>query len=90
MAKVDLTVPVKVDIPIDDIIAELDHKGYVEKAKTVGVWEERTVIERKDDELQSARCSVCKKYHTTPYLYFFDFYPFCPYCGSPMRMQTDE
>ena len=37
------------------------------------------------DEWQGARCSVCGKYHTTPYRYSFDNYNFCPNCGADMR-----
>lgn len=51
-----------------------------------GEWEERKVSSEKViDEWQSARCSVCGKYHTTPYMYFFDNYSFCPNCGSRME-----
>lgn len=53
-----------------------------EERKT-GKWEERKVSSEKViDEWQSARCSVCGRYHTTPYMYFFDNYKFCPNCGS--------
>ena len=51
-----------------------------------GEWEERKVSSEKViDEWQSARCSVCGLYHTTPYMYFFDNYKFCPNCGADMR-----
>ena len=54
----------------------------VEERKT-GKWEERKVSSDKAiDEWQSARCSECGRYHTTPYMYFFDNYKFCPNCGS--------
>lgn len=36
------------------------------------------------DEWQSARCSVCGKYHTTPYMYYFSNYNYCPSCGAFM------
>ena len=54
-----------------------------------GKWEEKEVariddLEAKDiiAEWQSAKCNVCGKYHTTPYMYYFDNYNFCPNCGS--------
>lgn len=51
-----------------------------------GKWEEKTI---RDDvvitEWQSARCPVCKRYHTTPYMYFFQDYNYCPTCGARMR-----
>jgi predicted RNA-binding Zn-ribbon protein involved in translation (DUF1610 family) len=34
------------------------------------------------EEWQSARCSACGKYHTTPYMYYFNEYKFCPNCGE--------
>lgn len=33
---------------------------------------------------QSCRCTSCGKWHTTPYKYNFDQYPFCPNCGAEM------
>ena len=52
-----------------------------------GRWEEREVIEQETSNIedwQSARCSVCGKYHTTPYLYMFKDYAYCPNCGAYM------
>ena len=60
----------------------------IEERKT-GKWEERKVSSEKViDEWQSARCSVCGKYHTTPYMYYFDSFSFCPNCGADMRGET--
>lgn len=56
-----------------------------------GKWEEKQVVNMDDTpenaiaEWQSARCSKCGKYHTTPYMYYFSHYNFCPHCGSPMQ-----
>lgn len=54
-----------------------------------GRWEEQTVISNEEenhiDEWQSARCSVCKRYLTTPYLYYFTNYDYCPHCGAEMN-----
>lgn len=51
-----------------------------------GEWQECEVSDEKAiEEWQSARCSVCGKYHTTPYMYCFDKYNFCPNCGAMMR-----
>lgn len=51
-----------------------------------GKWEERKVIEdgKVIEEWQSARCSVCGKFHTTPYMYYFDDFAYCPHCGARM------
>lgn len=55
-----------------------------------GEWEDKEVFNDTDDdhiveEWQSARCSVCGKYHTTPYMYYFDNFNFCPNCGARMK-----
>lgn len=52
-------------------------------------WEEKSVINIEDEpnaitEWQSARCSNCNLYHTTPYSYYFDNYKYCPNCGARM------
>ena len=58
-------------------------------------WEEQSVFNNEDDtpiipEWQSARCSLCHKYHTTPYIYYFNDYRFCPNCGAEMRKGKDD
>lgn len=51
-----------------------------------GKWEEKAVSDEKViDEWQSARCSACGKYHTAPYMYYFNNYNFCPNCGARMK-----
>lgn len=53
-----------------------------------GEWLEREVIDDKViKEWQSARCSVCDKYHTTPYMYYFSRYNYCPNCGAKMGVE---
>ncbi len=56
-----------------------------------GEWLEREVIHDIADaritDWQQAKCSVCKKWHTTPYLYYFDDYNYCPNCGAKMEVQ---
>jgi len=59
-----------------------------------GEWEDKEVFNETDDdhivdEWQSARCSVCGKYHTTPYMYYFDNFNFCPNCGADMRGEEE-
>lgn len=59
-----------------------------------GEWEEKTAFHNEDDnpiieEWQSAKCSVCGKYHTTPYLYYFDDFNYCPNCGARMKGDTN-
>jgi len=52
-----------------------------------GRWEEKTVSNCVIDEWQSARCSVCGRYHTTPYMYYFTGFKYCPNCGAVMEEQ---
>lgn len=50
-----------------------------------GRWEERHVYGIEEcavDQLQSAKCTNCGKYHTTPYMYYFDDFAYCPHCGA--------
>lgn len=52
-----------------------------------GKWEERRVAaleETSIDAWQSAKCTNCGKYNTTPYIYSFTDYQFCPNCGAKM------
>lgn len=54
-------------------------------------WIEKEVIDGKIiEQWQSAKCSKCGKYHTTPYMYFFDNYAFCPGCGAKMDGGADD
>ena len=60
-----------------------------------GEWEEKETFCVTDDDpiisqWQSARCSECGKYHTTPYMYHFNNYNFCPNCGAQMKGADDE
>ena len=59
-----------------------------EPERKKGEWLEKDVFtstKGRIKEWQSAKCSVCGKYHTTPYLYYFGNYNFCPNCGAEMR-----
>ena len=42
------------------------------------------------DEWQSMRCSKCDKYLTTPYMYFFNYFQYCPSCGAKMKGRTGQ
>lgn len=61
-----------------------------------GKWEEKNIVYKDDRDFnaieawQSARCSKCGRYHTTPYMYSFDNYNFCPNCGADMRGRLNE
>ena len=70
-----------------DIYAALEEVPSADVQENVrGAWEEKEVNDEVAiEEWQSACCSVCGKYHTTPYMYYFDDFNFCPNCGADMR-----
>ena len=56
-----------------------------DEVRGVGKWEQKEIINLDDttiEQMQSACCSVCGKYHTTPYSYYFSEYNYCPSCGA--------
>ena len=64
--------------------------------KMRGKWIEREVthideLEAKDiiTAWQSCKCSVCGRYDTRPYMYYFDEPKYCSYCGADMRGDLD-
>lgn len=74
-------------IPSEVITGELPSVTPKQKR---GKWEEKAVSDEKViDEWQSARCSACGKYHTVPYMYYFDNYNYCPNCGADMRGEQE-
>lgn len=57
----------------------------VEPERKKGKWMEKETFDNADYEIpvwQSARCSVCGKYMTAPYQYYFTDFSYCPNCGS--------
>ena len=58
------------------------------------VWKERhhaySDEEAPIEEWQTAKCGKCGKYHTTPYLYYFTDYAYCPNCGAKMDGDKNE
>lgn len=74
---------------IDNILFRIWQMGWLDKLEQYvpvvhGEWIEKEVFMMKGAEMQSARCSVCKLYHTTPYMYYFKNYKYCPNCGAKM------
>lgn len=57
--------------------------------QTPGHWLEIEVVDEPQgkhiEQWQSAKCSICGKYHTTPYMYYYSHYDYCPNCGNPME-----
>lgn len=91
---------------ITDLIAywesdKAKENTYVKYMSTVAVrpvvygeWIERNVTQDRRDakisEWQSAKCSLCGKYHTTPYMYYFTNYNYCPNCGAKMDESEEK
>lgn len=75
-----------------DVIQDLP-AAEVQEVKR-GEWKEKhhsySNEEQPIEEWQSARCSVCGKYHTTPYLYYFKEYAYCPSCGALLMDEVEE
>lgn len=64
----------------------------IEPQRIRGKWIEREVthideLEAKDiiTAWQSCKCSVCGRYDTRPYMYYFDEPKYCSWCGADMR-----
>ena len=61
--------------------------------RPTGEWINKDVIRNEDntiDEWQECECSVCGKWHTTPYAYYFNNYNYCPNCGAKMKGEEDD
>lgn len=70
--------------------ANMAIKALDQPERKQGKWEEEMFDDLAIERWQSARCSVCGLYHTTPYMYYFSNYNYCPNCGADMRKeQTD-
>lgn len=58
-----------------------------------GKWIEKEVHENPKaagiEEWQSCKCSVCGRYDTRPYSYYFDEPHYCSWCGAEMRGGED-
>lgn len=84
------------DEDLQDVIYRLrDYPtaDVVERKK--GKWTEKEVIHAEEakeviTEWQSCRCSVCGRYHTQPYMYYFDNPNYCDFCGVDMRKETED
>ena len=77
-----------IDLDPDEVVDRMKHL-QIEVNPAEGKWEEKETFCVTDDDpiisqWQSARCSECGKYHTTPYMYYFNNYNFCPHCGAKM------
>lgn len=82
----------------DKVEGYLEAERIIRSAPTIdaegvvhGEWVEKEVLEDTViNEWQSAKCSKCGKYHTTPYMYYFDNFNYCPNCGARMKGADNE
>jgi len=76
---------------LDDAIKAINSLTPVKPERKKGKWIDISWSEPDQNvcctsySIQSAKCSICGKYHTTPYLYSLDYFPYCPNCGADMR-----
>lgn len=84
---------------IDNVLFRFWQMGWLEKLDTSdvqevrhGKWVDIKIPANYSNEVQyqSAKCSVCKRYHTTPYLYMYYEHNYCPNCGARMDGGSDE
>lgn len=72
-----------------DLVNDIKTLPSAQPQRMRGRWLDKKVIDdRKDAKIQQwqqARCSICYKWHTVPYMYYFSNYNFCPNCGADMR-----
>lgn len=59
-------------------------KALEAEQRETAEWTEKKIFTDDRHEYQSARCSACKLYHTTPFTYSFDEFKYCPHCGARM------
>ena len=90
-ADVPYKVLAHIDLDPDEVVERMKHL-QIEVNPAEGTWEEKETFCVTDDDpiipqWQSARCSECGKYHTTPYMYYFNDFNFCPNCGAKMNKE---
>lgn len=77
---------------IDAIVDEIENLPSAEPERKKGRWIEISWSEPDPNvcftsyAFQSAKCSICGKYLTIPYLHSLDYFPYCPNCGTEMTI----
>ena len=66
----------------------------IEPERKKGKWKEKhhAYSDEEDviEEWQSCQCSVCGRYDTRPYMYYFSEPRYCSWCGADMRGDSHE
>ena len=76
-------------------------ENYIDEMPTVdaelvrhGQWEQVEVVhDRKDAKIQDwqqAKCSVCGRWQTTPFMYYLKLDNYCPHCGAKMDEEEER
>lgn len=85
--------PSQLPITIGDLIKRTTKKEPIfadVREVRHGTWQEKQVFDGNCiEQWQSAKCPVCGRYHTIPYLYYFHHDNYCPNCGAIMD-EVDE
>lgn len=72
-------------LSVCDVRVILNELPSAQPEQKTGKWIEKEVYEtRRKEEMQIAKCSNCEKYLTTPHIYSFNHYNYCPHCGTKM------
>lgn len=88
---------VGIQVDKDELFKALEYdreqykKGYHDGQPKEAEWEQIQVFEisiTTIDRLQSTYCPVCHRYHTTPYVYSYNHYDYCPNCGTKMNQKV--
>lgn len=94
LKKVTVTDGITFKTGFEQILYDIEQMPSVTpQQKATGSWVEKQVVDNEEVEIeqwQSARCSKCDKYHTTPYSYYFDDYNYCPNCGAKMEVDNEK
>ena len=79
----------------EDAMDILSRLPSAQPERKKGEWSEKEVLHKSEaetviEEWQSCKCSVCGRYDTRPYLYYFDEPHFCSWCGADMRGEYSD
>lgn len=90
------------EITLEQAIDRLHELGWMQEHDRIltesaqerkkGNWMEKEVLSLDEPgiQLQSCKCSVCERYDTRPYMYFFSEPHFCPNCGAKMEEKAEN
>lgn len=77
----------------EDACCAIENAPTIEERKN-GKWIDKYHAyfdeEKAIEEWQSCKCSVCGRYDTRPYMYYFKEPHFCSWCGADMRERREE